>query len=194
MAVVNVTIDDDGGKFTTLVMNTREDLLHDYRFFIGMAKRIAADDPEVMFVHQRFLRAALLALFAYAEAVVNGWMRESLEQKKIGFLFKRLQWDCLDKKIEFLNDASSAGVAKPKINDAKSVRNLFVHFTPGRDSEAFDKLTLKVVEDAATDLDRWLEQMESRLNLKRHPNSRDLIAAFNELGSTTQESSSDASK
>jgi len=43
-----------------------------------------------MFLHQRFLRAGLLALFAYAEAVVNGWLHDFLKQRQMEFLFARL--------------------------------------------------------------------------------------------------------
>ena len=191
MTVVNVTISSDTGNFEVLVMNTREDLLHDFQFFHGMAKANSPEDPKERFLHQRFLRAALLTLFAYAEAVVNGWVYSLLESRNFESLFKRLQWDCLEKKIDFLNEASTAEVARPKVNEAKSVRNLFVHFTPGKDADAFDKLTLSVVENAAEDLERWMTEMELKLGFMRHPCSEDLMIGFSEIGEKINEATTD---
>jgi hypothetical protein len=164
-----------------LVKNTREDLLHDFQFFLKESKKHDPDAPESMFLHARFLRAALLTLFAYTEAVVNGWVHSLLERKKVGVLFARIQRDCLDKKIEILNDLLSATVPRPKVKDAKEVRNLFVHFTPTRENEAFTRLSSTVIEAAAEDLFRWMTEMESTLKLKRHANSGELSRAFAEL-------------
>jgi hypothetical protein len=50
---------------------------------------------------------------------VNGWLHTLLEQRKVGFLFGRIQRDCLDKKIEVLNELSSATVTRPNVKDAK---------------------------------------------------------------------------
>ena len=147
-----------------------------------------------MFHHARFLRAALLILFAYAEAVVNGWLHTLLEQRKVGFLFGRIQRDGLDKKIEILNELSSATVTRPNYKDAKEVRNLFVHFTPTREDEAFSRLSLSVIESSANDLFRWMTEMESTLDLKRHAKSDELMRAFAELGTTTKEVSTDLAK
>ena len=151
MTVVRVVIDENSGSTSALVMNTREDLRHDFEYFIGEAKTRNADAPETMFLHQRFLRAALLSLFAYAEAVANGWLHSLLESRQVGFLFKRLQYDCLDKKIGLLHEAASVMSEKPNVTDAKQVRNLFVHFTPGRDGEAFERLSLVMGETAANE-------------------------------------------
>ena len=185
MTVVRVEIDNDGGV-STLVMNTREDLRHDFEYFIGEAKASNADTPETMFLHQRFLRAALLSLFAYAEAVANGWLHSLLERRQVGFLFKRLQYDCLDKKIGILQEAASAVPEKPNYTDAKRVRNLFVHFTPGRDEEAFKDLSLGVVENAADELNRWMTEMESALGLPRYDDSEEIMRAFDGLGIATK--------
>jgi hypothetical protein len=127
--IIEVTISNDG-TVQVLVKNTREDLLHDFQYFLQESKQHDPNAPESMFLHARFLRAALLTLFAYAEAVVNGWVHALLEQRDVGVLFARIQRDCLDKKIEVLNDLSSMTLPRPKLNEAKEVRNLFVHFTP----------------------------------------------------------------
>jgi len=66
--LVKVTIPADGRETEVLVQAPLEDLWHDHEYFIQKAKENAADQPETMFLHKRFLRAALLCLFAYSEA------------------------------------------------------------------------------------------------------------------------------
>jgi hypothetical protein len=63
-----------GGNPTVWAINLREDLLHDYVFFRKRAKKFDENDPKTIFLQKRYLRAALLLLFAYTEAVVNGWI------------------------------------------------------------------------------------------------------------------------
>jgi hypothetical protein len=71
--IIAVTISNDG-TVQVLVKNTREGLLHDFQYFLQESKQHDPNAAESMFLHARFLRAALLTLFAYAEAVVNGWV------------------------------------------------------------------------------------------------------------------------
>ena len=61
---IQVTIPADGGETKVLVQAPLEDLWHDHQYFIQKAKENTADVPEMMFLHNRFLRAALLFLFA----------------------------------------------------------------------------------------------------------------------------------
>ena len=186
MTVVRVEIDNDGG-FSTLVMNTCEDLRHDFEYFIGEAKASNADIPETVFLHQRFLRAALLSLFAYAEAVANGWLHSLLESQKV----EKLRHWSLDKKIEVLNNqAIPSTITKPNYMEAKKLRNLFVHFAADRDCEAFEKLSFLIVEDAANELSRWMTEMELALGLPRLDDSGELMRAFDGLGATTKRISS----
>jgi hypothetical protein len=188
MTVVRVETDDDGG-FSTLVMNTREDLRHDFEYFIGEAKSHNADIPETMLLHQRFLRAAVLFLFAYADAIANGVLHSLLDSQQV----EKLRHWPLDKKIEVLHEKSiSSAITKPNYMDAKKLRNLFVHFTPDRDAEAFEKLSFVIVEDAANELSRWMTEMESALGLPRHDDSEEIMCAFDGLGIATKRVSSNA--
>jgi len=194
MSAITFTIGPDG-SVEILAMNTREDLGNDFKFFIGQAKTYDPTNLETMFLHQRYLRAALLTLFAYAEAVVNGWLHLYLEDREMLFLFERLQHECLDRKIEILREAAMAEMAKPNVAEARKVRNLLVHFTPGREGEAFEKMSLALVESAASELNRWMTEMESTLGLQRHPDSEQLVRSFaNEIGTTTKDVSSDPDK
>jgi hypothetical protein len=55
-------------------------------------------------------------------------------------------------------------------------------------------LSLSVIESSANDLFRWMTEMESTLNLKRHAKSDELMRAVAESGTTTKEVSTDLSK
>jgi hypothetical protein len=193
MTMVTVTISKDSASSEILVLNILEDLRDDLKFFLNEAKSNKPGQSETMFLHQRFLRAALLALFAYAEAVANSWLHSLLKKGNMEFVFEKLQYIGLDKKIEVLQEAASASSKKPNLTDAKKMRNLFVHFTPGRENEAFEKLSLPLIESAAEELDRWMTDMESALELPRHDDSEAIMSAFVETGSITKSASSGVS-
>src|ERR1700733_6305799 len=159
MTQIKVTVDKKGNA-TILAMNILEDLLHDFQYFLKEAKAHSAATPETMFLHKRFHSAALLILFAYTEGVTNRWLSATLEQRNDGAKFKKLQSDSLDKKVAPLSDLAPA-VTKPNLGTAKNVRNLLVHFKPGRDGEAFDAVTLPLVEEAAETIEDWMKEMES---------------------------------
>lgn len=194
MTVISVSITEDGGSTSILVMNTREDLRDDFRFFIDQARAYDADAPETMFLHQRFLRAALFAVFAYAEAVVNGWLQALLESRQEGSRFKRLERKSLEEKITWLHNAVTATAAEPNVKDAKLVRNLFIHFKPRCDAEAFKNLSLALVEGAICDLERWMTEMETTLSLPRHDDSDKVAHAFGQVGPIGKEVSSSQSR
>lgn len=189
---INVTIDKKG-RSEILAMNVLEDLEHDFRYFLNEAKGYSASKPETMFLHKRFLRAALLILFAYAEGVTNRWLFATLEQRNEGNKFEKLQFKPLDTKVALLTECASA-VTKPTLETAKKVRNLLVHFKPGRDGEAFDAVTLVLVEDAAETVESWMKAMESSLGLRRYPNTDEIMTAFGAIGKTTKEVSSKPNK
>jgi len=177
----------NGASFQIIALNTREDLLNDFNFFIDMAGLVKVNGLEGVYAQQRWLRAALLILFAYIEAVVNGWVYRVLESHKLIAVFKRMERSPLEQKIEFLYDAFSARPTKLNIEDAKGLRNLFVHFTPHRDSEAFDKLTLETVKSAADHVDRWMNEMESITGMRRHPFSEELKIGTEDFNEPTGE-------
>jgi len=88
--------------------------------------------------------------------------------------------------MEILQEAASAQITKPLMTSAKQVRNLFAYFTPGREEDAFEKLSLLLVESAANELNKWILEMESALGLLRHPDSEAIVREFvNQMGATT---------
>lgn len=185
---ITVTIDKKGNS-TVLAMNMLEDLLHDFQYFLKEAKTHPAVKPETMFLHKRFLRAALLILFAYTEGVTNRWLFAMLERRNDGAKFEKLQFDSLDKKVARLGGLAPAA-SKPNLETAKKVRNLLVHFKPGRDGEAFDSVTLPLVEAAAKTIGEWMEVMESSLGLPRYPDTDEIMGKLAEIGTMTKETSS----
>ena len=200
MTVVKVEIDQEGDS-KIWVMNTREDLRDDLNYFITEAAARSDNEPESIFLRQRFLRAALLSLFAYADAVISGWLYSLSDSDQRGALLKRMKNMCLEKKIEELQRYVSGVIQNPDVKNAKQVRNLLVHFAPGQDptdpnkfrdldDSAFEKLTLVLVEDARMELNRWMTEMELALGIKRHENSAEIMRAFDELGTTTKSVSS----
>lgn len=190
---VDMIIDKEKCTVTILVKNTREDLLHDFGYFLGQAKE-HSETGDTMFLHKRFLRAALLLLFAYGESVVNGWMASPIILKKAGPRSLPRKRMCLFEKMRALNSVSSNRVSKKRLTVAKELRNLIVHFEPGCDGETYDRLSSKLVEEAAKDLDLWMSATESALNVKRHLDSEELARSIDEMGTTVNSVSSDPTK
>jgi hypothetical protein len=188
--LIQVTISPDGNT-EHVVLNAREDLRHDCEFFIMEAKKHAADG-ETQFLHQRFLRAALFLLFAYAESVVNGWLYRVLDSRGQASRFEGLEMRSLDQKIDILNKAISAVGRKPNLAQAKRIRNLWVHTKPDSEVKAYEHLTLTTVEQAASELETWMSAMGSSLSLERYPSSEKVANELADaLGTITKSASSD---
>jgi hypothetical protein len=49
--------------------------------------------------------------------------------------FETLEYESLDKKVKRLGHLASTVTTKPDLVAAKKIRNLLVHFKPGRDGE-----------------------------------------------------------
>jgi hypothetical protein len=179
------------GDVQILVTNTREDLRDDFRYFVSQARNTEPDLLESGFLHQRFLRAALLSIFAYAEAVVNGWLRSLLDDER----FATAKGRALDSKIRTIHDLLTTQPLKPNVGDARRMRNLLVHFTTEHEKEVFGRLSLALVEGAASELERWMSEIEVGLGLSRHPDSKELIRDLTSaLGTVVKEAKSGGDK
>lgn len=166
---IHVTITPNGDS-ELVALNTREDLFQDYIYFLNQAKA-TPDQHDSVLLHKRFLRAALLVLLAYMESVINAWLHDDLKKRGVLWLFKNLERTPLEGKMKMLCDAASATVKNPDFSEAKELRNLLVHFKPGNDGLAFDRLSLELVEKTYTEIDKWLTDMEKVLGVIRHPDS-----------------------
>ena len=125
----------------------------------SMEAKKHATEGEAQFMHQRFLRAALFLLFAYAESVVNGWLYRVLEKRNEKSRFDALEMRSLDQKMDVLHDAISTGGRKPNLTQAKRIRNLWVHTKPDSEVKAYEHLSVSTVEHAASELESWMSTM-----------------------------------
>jgi hypothetical protein len=96
--------------------------------------------------------------------------------------------------MKFLQRASSSShLGKSNFSKAKLTRNLWVHFTPKRDGEAFDSLSLGAVEEAASELAKWMSEVGTALGLDRHPDSEEVALSLgSKLGRVKKSISSDS--
>lgn len=180
-----------GGNTEILVINPIEDLKHDYSFFIKLAKEAPADAKKTMFLHQRWLRAALFALLAYVEAEVNRFVYRALEDRKVVFLFERIEKDSLDRKVDLLHKLMPSAASKFDIQAAKHIRNLWIHSKPGNEEKAFEGLRLAVVEEAEQKIEAWISDTEKKLGIDRHESSAKVSRSFTRaLGKVTESAGS----
>jgi chorismate mutase len=171
------------GQPTILVQSPLEDLWHDYEHFIQQARQNAADVPETMFLHMRFLRAALLFLFAYAEGVTSRWIHEvRAKRRQQGKKIDKPLLNSLVRRMEYLTEAAQISASSLNLKAVKEVRDLWVHFTAStrnndindvssKMEKIYDWLSLSVVQQAATDTVNWMSQVSKALGVERHPES-----------------------
>lgn len=171
---LRVEISHDG-RSKVFAIDACEDLLHDYKYFLKQAKRFDDHKSKTIFLHKRYLRGALLTLFAYAESVINRWIYKCLERKKEEAKFEKFERKSLEKKLNFLRSSVKSGAKVPDVASAKDLRDLIVHFKPGRDAEFFDGISLSTLMRAGQELTRWLSKMERALRIERHPKSSKLV-------------------
>jgi hypothetical protein len=186
-----IEVGPDGELIEQVVSNAPEDLKHDYEYFIQEAKKYSPEG-HTQLMHRRFLRSALLILFAHAEAVVNNWVYQVLVKRNEEFRFEKIEKRSLDHKMDVLREAIPPGGPKPELTAAREVRNLWVHCKPGSEQLAFAQLSLDVIQRAATDLDTWMTEMEKVLSIERYPNSEQIAEDFaHALGTIAKSTSSD---
>ena len=182
-----IEISKDGSKVTVLGIDACEDLRHDFDYFLRQAKKFDEHRKKTVFLHKRYLRAALLTLFAYAEAVVNNWLFHLLEREGCISEFKKEQRKPLEEKFNTLDKAAAQNGSRASLKSAKGLRNLVVHLTPGRDAEFFDGLTLSTLMKAEQELRLWLRKMEPVLRIERHPKSAKLVRKLSRSFGTVME-------
>jgi hypothetical protein len=198
--LIQITISDDGGETELLVLSPLEDLWHDHQYFIQGARENAADAPETMFLHNRFLRAALLFLFAYAEGVTGRWIHEvRVRQRQQGKKIDKQDLNSLAGRMKFLAKKANLCTASPNLEAAREVRDKWVHFTnsarengtSGNEAKVYDGLSVSVVEHAATEVVNWMSQVANALGIERHPDGEKIIDELSSaLGETTKRVSS----
>jgi hypothetical protein len=179
------------GNVMVLAISACEDLRHDYEYFIQQARKFDENKPSTVFLHKRYLRGALLTLFAYAEAVINNWLFHSLEREGRISEFKKEQRKSLEDKFHLLDKAAARSGSRTSLRSAKRLRNLVVHLTPGRDTEFFDGLSLSTLTEAEQELRLWFRKMEPVLRMERHAKTAKQVRRLSrKMGTVTADVSS----
>ncbi len=159
---------------TAVASLNAEDLQADYRFFVAEARFFDPIDPCTAVLHQRYLRAAVFALTAHAESVVNGWLKSVLDGRAVGFLYSNMQRDCLENKIEYLLEVAGTSTTSGK-REMRRTAMLLMHLRAGYEPEKSHALTLASVERTRRELENWLTGIESALDLA-NPRQAVLVA------------------
>jgi hypothetical protein len=147
----------------------------------------------------RYLRAAISALYAYVEGVVNEWCTELNADRRLGPAaiqefckrnkFKKqttiqdfVRYMCLALKCEFVTECVNKRGHPLSNFDGwefkKAVRDGYAHPKPGDDYALFDTLSsasFKAIEEGPV---KWLDTAARILELPRHPDTRAVMASF----------------
>lgn len=161
-----------------VVLNTREDLLDDYTYFVGQAIATPLKAGSVA-LHKRFLRYALMAALTYTESVVNVWLYE-LERRGSVSGANDLEKLPLPEKMRTVSNVANEPKDIPNFRKAKQLLNILKHFKPRKDKTAFEELSLNLVQRTYADLDGWISQMEKALAISRHPDNEQELRKLNE--------------
>ena len=184
---VVMTIDEDGTA-KAYAISLLEDLWHDVLYFEYQALNTSTEVRPLL--HQRFLRAGLLCLFAYLEGVTHQWcytltIREGGSETQAR---KRSRVD-LAKRCKDLTKVAAAldpTVYKLDVQRAKFLRNKIVHESGGdHDLELFGDLTIETFQTTKSDMVRWLERVGATTGLKPHLDTDQSLDWFAEVGTTT---------
>lgn len=164
------------GQTTISAFCLKTDLWQDYLHFLIDARQ----EHEMKKTRQenRYLRAALLSLFAHLEASVNDLIYKSELSNK--GLDKSLNDKCV-LVSEF------AEIESPTLNEMKKIRNILVH--PGGkedDSIPFDTLSLDTIEAFGSHISDWLDEISGATCIPRFSDTKGFVENMSHnLGSNT---------
>ena len=164
MSKLTVTI-TPSGQTTISAFCLKSDLWQDYLNFVNDAREEHKRNNTRQ--ENRYLRAALLSLFAHLEASVNDVIyKSSLGNKK------------LDKPIsdKCLLVSELAKIESPAIDEMKKIRNILVH--PGGkkdDSHPFDVLSQDTIEAYGNLITNWLNEVSGAIGMPRFSDTNTLV-------------------
>lgn len=186
---VIMTIDEDGTA-KAYAISLLEDLWHDVLYFEHQAHNTSIDARPLL--HQRYLRAGLLCLFAYFEGVTRQWcyaltVREGgseIQARKRSRV--TLVERCRD--LTLVAAALNTPVIELDIKKAKFLRNKIVHESGGdHDLELFDNVTLETFHTTKSDMVQWLDGVGAAIGHKPHLDTDKSLDWFAEMGTTLHE-------
>jgi len=162
MLDVIITIGENGSA-TIETVSILEDLWHDYLYFRDTA--IKATD---LLPRKRFERAALMALIAYAEGVVNQWLCERTDPAKWSKTEKKRAYE----KVTLLMQHAPRVRRVPVEEATRTLRNALVHLDSSRNATVYQEISLTLLRRTEDELLVWLDEMEKALGAKRHPDTK----------------------
>lgn len=180
----------EDGRFKAYALSVVEDLWHDFLFFEQQALNTSTDDRPLL--HKRFLRAALLCLFAYLEGVTHQWCYE-LTIREGGSNTKararagaKIEARCKD--LTHVAAGLTATTIEFEFTRANYLRNKIVHEVGGEhDVELFSELTLEALQTLKSDMVRWLEWVGPAIGQKPHPDTDRALDWLATLGDSVQD-------
>jgi hypothetical protein len=180
------------GMTKMLCVSTTEDLWHDFEYFKQRANELNSFGEDML--RRRYIRAAISAIYAYLEGVVNDWYAQiSVRNGDSPESIKNyIRYTCLEKKCDFitrtviqvdatfsslsgwvLKSDTSDGIAKPK-----DVRNAYSHPKPENDFELFNALSKISIHQLETTVVTWLDSAASALRFPRHIDTSEVLGRF----------------
>jgi hypothetical protein len=186
---IQVLFSPSGEEVRIETVSILEDLWHDFQFFKSQAANLvqATAPQHALFLVKRYRRAALLMLIFYFEGVLNHWLKHLLgESAWLAFEKKRPP---IGKKVKCIEEklAPQLGTSVD-IDEAKSVRDALAHLKPGGDLRLFEVITESLLVETEEAITGWLNEVERRIGIERHPDTREASRPFREaLGMSTAE-------
>jgi len=178
----------EDGTAKAYAIGLLEDLWHDVLFFEQQAFYTPIETRP--FLHQRFLRAGLLCLFAYFDSVTRQWWyARTIKDEGAETAARSQARVSLVKRCQDLTSAAAA-VNIPalglNIKQATFLRNMIVHQSGGdHDLEVFEHITLETFQTTKSDMVRWLAWVGAAIGQKPHPDTDKSLDWLTDLGSTT---------
>jgi hypothetical protein len=186
---IQILISPSGDEVRVETVSILEDLWHDFQFFKSQAANLeqSTASPGALLLVKRYHRTALLMLVFYFEGVLNHWLKHLLGEsawlemeRKRPPLSQKVK--CIEERLDPQLDISL------DINEAKSVRNALAHLKPEGDLKLFEAITESLLVETEMAITSWLNEVESRIGIERHPNTREASRPFREwLGTSTPE-------
>lgn len=170
------------GKVRIETVSILEDLWHDFQFFKSQAANLeqaTAPPQDALLVVKRYRRAALLMLVFYFEGVLNHWLKHLLGEPD--WLAFEKKGPPLGQKVKCIEERLAPQLgASVDIGEAKSLRDDLAHLKPGGDLKLFETMTESLLVETEKAITDWLNEVESRIGIERHPDTREASRPFRE--------------
>ena len=186
---IQILFSPSGDEVRVETVSILEDLWHDFQFFKSQAANLEQSTvpPGALLLVKRYRRTALLMLVFYFEGVLNHWLKHLLGES--AWLEMERKRPPLGRKVKCIEERLGSQLgASLDIDKAKRVRDALAHLKPGGDLKLFEAITGSLLVETEMAISGWLNEVESRIGIERHPNTQEASRPFTEwLGTSTPE-------